>query len=55
MSQQEFSPEQVEQIRRASRMWKEKITDVMTQKQAVATKIDENVVSTMNRLLVLIK
>ena len=45
MSQQEFSPEQVEQIRRASRMWKEKITDVMTQKQAVATKIDENVVS----------
>ena len=26
-------------------MWKEKITDVMTQKQAVATKIDENVVS----------
>ena len=51
MSQQEFSPEQVEQIRRASRMWKEKISDVMTQKQGVTAKIDENVVSIDERAI----
>lgn len=41
INNQEFSPEQVEQIRKASAMWKEKITDVTSQKQILSARIEE--------------
>ena len=45
INQQEFSPEQVEQIRKASAMWKEKITDITSQKQIVMARIEELITS----------
>lgn len=45
VSQQEFSPEQVEQIRRAAQMWREKIADIARQKQEVSSRIDGCVAS----------
>lgn len=41
INNQEFSPEQVEQIRKASAMWKEKITDITSQKQILTARIEE--------------
>ena len=43
MSQQEFSPEQVEEIRRAAETWREKIADATKQKQEVSSRLDASV------------
>ena len=39
VSQQEFSPEQVEEIRRAAETWREKIADATKQKQEVSSRL----------------
>ena len=43
VSQQEFSPEQVEEIRRAAETWREKIADATKQKQEVSSRLDASV------------
>ena len=39
INQQEFSPEEIDQIRNAAKMWRGKIEDISGQKQAVADRI----------------
>ena len=43
INQQEFSPEQVDQIKKASTMWKGKISEITSQKVIVTTRIEEHV------------
>ena len=43
INQQEFSPEQVDQIKKASTMWKGKIAEITSQKVIVTTRIEEHV------------
>lgn len=40
INQQEFSPEQIDQIRNAAKMWREKIDDITGQKQSITTRIN---------------
>ena len=47
INQQEFSPEQVEQFRKAYSMWKNKINEITSQKQIASVHIDE-LVSTID-------
>lgn len=47
INQQEFSPEQVEQFRKAYTMWKSKINEITSQKQIASVHIDE-LVSTID-------
>ncbi|OAO17803.1 kinetochore protein NDC8 [Blastocystis sp. ATCC 50177/Nand II] len=40
INQQEFSPEQIDQIRNAAKMWREKIDDITGQKQSITARIN---------------
>ena len=44
INQQKFSPEQIDQIRNAAKMWRGKIEGITNQKQSITTRINEMLV-----------